>query len=251
MTLRRAGYAYLVEEERMVCEGCQSEMSASTRFCPQCGNPGSTTAPTYAGSTSPGASSAGEVSAADTVRPGTTQVLDLPAADSAAPTTQQPAVATPAPRRPRAVPAAHRAGEAVAPVRRWLAESGLEIQLAIGGTLLVLLAFFFLPFADQLGTAAEIGGRVWWRPITAVTATVLLVLALRRELSPIGAQSRIVSALALASAGATEAGLLGLVTGNGRGLRAGYHLMLVGMVVVLLATFLATRHPVRRAITDD
>jgi hypothetical protein len=115
----------------------------------------------------------------------------------------------------------------------------------------VLIAFFLLPYADLVGTAAQHGGRVWWRPITAVTATVLLVLALRREIPAAGAQARIVSALALAAAGATEAGLLGLVTGNGKGLEAGYYVMLLGMVVVLAATFLATRHPVRRLVTEE
>jgi hypothetical protein len=236
----------------MVCTSCSSEMSSSTQFCPQCGNPAVLEAePEPATATATGVSS-GRVASA-----GTTQVLDLPGAAQADATAAQPAVAAPAVAGPAAtgrapgVPWGERAATAVAPVRRWLADSGLEVQLAIGGTLLVLLAFFFLPFADELGTAAEIGGRVWWRPITAVTATVLLVLALRREIPPSGAQARVVSALALATAGATEAGLLGLVTGNGAGLHAGYYLMLLGLVVVLLAAFLATRHPVRRLTSGD
>lgn len=227
----------------MVCAACSSEMSTSTRFCPQCGNPGPSPEPT-AGATSVRTGDAGALRATPSAP---TQVLETPVerSDRDATATQPAAVVAPRTSE-RGAAASARAAAAVAPARRWLADSGLEVQLAIAGTLLVLIAFFFLPFVGQLGTAAEIGGRVWWRPITAVIATVLLVLALRREISAGGAQARVASALALATAGATEAGLLGLVTGNGQELRAGYHVMLLGMVLVLVAAFLATRHPVRR-----
>jgi hypothetical protein len=233
----------------MVCTSCSSEMSSSTRFCPQCGNPAEAE---HQHTPAPAVPTTGRAAAGA----GTTQVLDLPPVADADATVAQPVaqpadVEAPASRREPAVPVGERAAAAVAPVRRWLAESGLEVQLAIAGTLLVLLAFFFLPFKGELGSAVEIGGRVWWRPITAITATVLLVFALRREIPPSGAQARVVSALALATAGATEAGLLGLVTGNGAGLHAGYYLMLLGMLVVLVAAFLATRHPVRRLAAVD
>lgn len=228
----------------MVCTSCSSEMSPSTTFCPQCGNPPHVH--------EAAADTAGTPAAGARADAGSTQVLDLPPVSDAQPTAVQPAppVAVAQARR-SGPPVGVRVSAATAPARRWLADSGVEVQLALAGSALVVLAFFFLPYADGLGRAVELGGRVWWRPITAVTATILLVLALRRALPAAGVQSRVTTALALAAAGAAEAGLLGLVTGNGDRLRIGYYLMLLGLVLVLVAAFLATRHPVRRVESES
>lgn len=225
----------------MVCAHCQHEMSATTRFCTQCGNPGPPAPATGAEDASVATGggtgtmpTAGVTPALGTTTPatGTTQLLELPPE---------------APRGAWESPTSHRVREIAGDTRRWWRDAGVELQLAVAGTLGVLVAFFLLPFAAQVGTAAELGGRVWWRPITAVTATILIAVALRPGTTPAGAQARIVTALALSTAGATEAGLLGLLTGNGEGLRAGYWTMLAGLAVVVLASFLATRHPVREA----
>jgi hypothetical protein len=231
----------------MTCPSCQSERASSTSFCPSCGSPGEepgarpdagwgdgaaspTSAPTAA------AASAGSTSA--------TRVLtvDEPLARPA-PAAQPVRAGAPLDRRGRSVADGGR--EAADRAVRWWHSVGLEVQLALVGTALALVGFFLLPFAVGVGTAAEVGGRVWWRPITAVVATILLATALRPGVDPAGRQTRVTTAVALAAAGATEAGLLGIFTGNGRGLRAGYWVMLVGLVIVLVATFLATRHPVR------
>lgn len=159
-----------------------------------------------------------------------------------------------------------------------LGRAAPEVRLALAGAAVVLFGFLALPYALALGAGVEVGGRVWWRPITAVVATALLVAALRvpaaddrdrvasyradargvdeglvdpypagqypgGSVAPARPRTKdyrlIVVAVVLATVGATEAGLLGLVSGDNPRLRAGYYVMLLGSVLVAAASITA------------
>ena len=112
-----------------------------------------------------------------------------------------------------------------------------DVRLALVGSVLTVASFLLLPFAAGTGSAVEIGGRLWWRPLAAVAATVLLATARRTG----NAAERFLAAVVIATIGATEAGLVGLVSGDADGARIGYYGMLAGLVVVLFAAVRAAR----------
>jgi hypothetical protein len=122
-----------------------------------------------------------------------------------------------------------------------------DVRLALVGTAITVVAFLLLPYARNDGTAAELGGRLWWRPIAAVAATVLLATTLRARAAdgdrPATASGvdRLLTAVVVATVGVTEAGLVGIVSGGAHGVRAGYYGMLAGLLLVLVATVRAAR----------
>jgi hypothetical protein len=112
-------------------------------------------------------------------------------------------------------------------------------RLAWAGAIVTALGFLLLPYARNGDTAVELGGRLWWRPILAVTAAVLLTTATRgRWLS-----TTLVAAVAIAAAAVTEAGLFGLVSSGTAGARVGFFGMLLGCALVIVA---AVRAAARR-----
>jgi hypothetical protein len=112
-----------------------------------------------------------------------------------------------------------------------------DVRLALVGAVLTVASFLLLPFAAGTGSAVEIGGRLWWRPLAAVVATVLLATARRAG----NAAERFLAAVVIATIGATEGGLVGLVSGDADGARIGYYGMLAGLAVVLFAAVRAAR----------
>jgi hypothetical protein len=135
-----------------------------------------------------------------------------------------------------------------------------------------VLSFLALPYADDTGTAANVGGRLWWRPIAAVVAANLLATTLRIRAARAtsgdtgtgagpgaaaggdapgagndaahragGTVDRLLAALVVAAVGATEAGLVGLFSGDTARTRIGYYGMLAGLVTVLVASARAAR----------
>jgi hypothetical protein len=142
----------------------------------------------------------------------------------------------------------------------------VEVRAALVGTAVVLLAFVLLPYGADGRTAAAVGGRLWWRPVAAVVATFLLATTLRhRTTAPDdagtgttgrtdgtdrtdrtgGTADRLLAALVVATIGATEAGLVGLFSGDTGRTRAGYYVILAGLVTVLVATTRAARRRCR------
>lgn len=134
--------------------------------------------------------------------------------------------------------------------------SPVEVRVAMVGATVTVVSFLVLPYAHNTGTAAELGGRLWWRPIAAVLAMVLLATTLRPRIrrgtaAPVTAGDgashvrstveRLLAALVIATVGATEAGLVGLFSGDSRGTRIGYYGMLAGLVMVLVAAARAAR----------
>jgi secretion/DNA translocation related TadE-like protein len=132
----------------------------------------------------------------------------------------------------------------------------VDVRLALAGAVVTVVSFLLLPYADERGTAASIGGRYWWRPLTAVAATLLLATTLRARKeaddgmdgesadaprSGVGVVDRLLAAVVIATIGATEAGLVGLVSRDAAGVRVGYYGMLAGLVLVLVATVRAAR----------
>jgi hypothetical protein len=116
-----------------------------------------------------------------------------------------------------------------------------DVRLALVGTVLTVVAFLALPYADEAGTAARLGARLWWRPIAAVVATVLLAAATKAGKAGRTAADRLLAAVTVAAVGATEAGLVGLFSGDAAGARIGYYVMLAGLVMVLVAAVRAAR----------
>jgi hypothetical protein len=115
-----------------------------------------------------------------------------------------------------------------------------DVRLALVGSVVTVVSFLLLPYAARAGSAFEVGGRLWWRPLTAVAATILLATTLRPA-APVNLLDRLVAAVVVATIGATEAGLVGLVSGDANGARIGYYGMLAGLVTVLFATARAAR----------
>jgi hypothetical protein len=269
------------------CPSCSSDVADGRRFCPSCGTPQPATAPAAVGAASgasPGASSGGGTEAmspatATIVLPdgttpapdptagtgggdanATTRVLDLDApAHPTPPGTVDGGDAVARDRgrdrdgggswRARLAPAGeavrHRAGDLADRYRT----APADVRLALVGTVVTVASFLLLPYAAHRGTAAEIGGRLWWRPLAAVAATALLATTLRaRRGSSAGAGAgagnavdRLLAAVVVATIGATEAGLVALVSREAAGARIGYYGMLAGLVTVLVATVRAAR----------
>lgn len=118
----------------------------------------------------------------------------------------------------------------------------LDARLAWIGAGLTTLAFLVLPYSGSRGPAAEIGGRMWWRPILAIAAAALVTAASRR----LDAGRLAIAGVAVASAAATEAGLFAIVSRGSANLRVGFFLILAGTVLVLVA---AVRAAARRCAT--
>jgi hypothetical protein len=125
-----------------------------------------------------------------------------------------------------------------------------DVRLALVGAVVTVVGFLLMPYAAHLGTAAAIGGRLWWRPLAAVVATVLVATAAAPSATSTtattsgtarGGMDRLLAAVVVATAGATEAGLVGIVSGDADRARLGYFAMLAGLVVVLFATVRAAR----------
>lgn len=127
---------------------------------------------------------------------------------------------------------------AVADARERVTRLDLSAKLAWAGALLTTLAFLVLPYAGNRGPAVEIGGRLWWRPILAIAAAVLVTAAHRAY-----AGTTAVVAVAVAAAAVSEAGLFALVSSNTGRLGAGFFLMLIGAVLTLVASFRAATRP--------
>lgn len=105
-------------------------------------------------------------------------------------------------------------------------------KLAWAGAAVTAFAFLLLPYAAR-GSAAELGGRLWWRPILAIAAAALVTAASRR------ADSTAVVAVAVAAAALTESGLFALVSNATPDRRIGFFVMLIGTALVLVAAFRA------------
>ncbi len=171
---------------------------------------------------------------------GTTRVLPVDTGDAPGTTTR---------RSNTSRPSGHGIGDRLAPagdaVRRRARDAAdryrhapADVRLALVGAVLTVVAFLALPYADEAGSAAGLGGRLWWRPIAAVVATVLLASAAKGGRT---AADRLLAAVTVAAVGATEAGLVGLFSGDAAGARIGYYVMLAGLVMVLVAAVRAAR----------
>jgi hypothetical protein len=198
---------------------------------------------------------------------GTDPYPDDPARPIEARTTQVMEVDT-APPAGRANAAAGRSGtpwrERLAPagaaVRRRAGEftdryrtAPRDVRLALVGAVVTVVSFLLLPYAAGTGSAVDLGGRLWWRPLAAVAAAVLLATTLSRAPNATttnraatasgttNAVDRLLAAVVVATVGATEAGLVGLVSGDADGARIGYYGMLAGLVTVLVAALRAAR----------
>jgi hypothetical protein len=172
---------------------------------------------------------------------GSTQVLGTPAAAS----NDGPGL------RDRLAPAGAAVGRRADELADRYRTAPPDVRLALIGTVVVVLSFLFLPYAAGTGSAAGHAARLWWRPLAAVVATVLLATTLRPRRRTTGtpgtsthtssSTDRLLAALVIATVGATEAGLVGLVSGDAEGARIGYYGMLAGLVTVLFATVRAAR----------
>jgi hypothetical protein len=132
-----------------------------------------------------------------------------------------------------------------------------DVRLALVGAVVTVVSFLLLPYAAGTGSAVDLGGRLWWRPLAAVAAAVLLATTLSRApnatttnraatatataTGTTNAVDRLLAAVVVATVGATEAGLVGLVSGDADGARIGYYGMLAGLVTVLVAALRAAR----------
>jgi hypothetical protein len=127
-----------------------------------------------------------------------------------------------------------------------------DVRLALVGAVVTVVSFLLLPYAAGTGSAVDLGGRLWWRPLAAVAAAVLLATTLSRAhnattanragtATTTNAVDRLLAAVVVATVGATEAGLVGLVSGDADGARIGYYGMLAGLVTVLVAALGAAR----------
>ncbi len=206
----------------MRCAECAVDIPRTAGFCPSCG----ATAPTTRGGgrTTPVAKSAAGDAA-------TTQLLDLPDTRPAGP--RQPVVAP-------QVDAVRRAA-----AQRWADFGRLpaELRLSLVGACVTLVSFFLLTYAAGYDAAVQTGGRLWWRPIAAVGATVLVFLAVRHTRSA-GSAARVdqlLAAVTIATLGVTEAGLIALLSGSERRPGVGFYGMLAGLLLVLAGALLAGR----------
>ncbi|HVF20371.1 MAG TPA: hypothetical protein VNA14_09025 [Mycobacteriales bacterium] len=245
----------------MPCATCQAELPGSTRFCPGCGSPGQVAVQTqtldigsgvdlsaapgsepYPGDPPTGASRARtgrRRHAADDQPAGATTVL------------AQPEIAEPA--QPPRRPLAERLGPAADVLRGGADRFGsapLEVRIAAVGALITVLSFLLLPLAEGFGAPVELSGRLWWRPIAAVAAAVLVAASVGRPASADGADvprrtDGLLAAVVIAAAGVAEAGLLALLAGDVARPRAGFYGMLLGLVVVLFAAVRAARRTLR------
>ena len=277
----------------MRCPSCSSTVADGRRFCTSCGTPVAAPAGARVGAaarTEPrpdartgartGARSEAPTAAVRTPGPydrrydydeeevvardeRTTQLLE--------PVGPDPSAASRGRRTGDAGAALGRAGDAV---RRHAGHAAdrfgaapAEVRLAMVGTAVTLLSFLALPYGDGTGTAADHGARLWWRPVAAIVATILLATTLRardgvrnggrnggsdgardgdgerleRPERAGGAVDRLLAALVVATVGATEAGLVGLFSGDTEHARVGFYGLLVGLVIVLVATVRAAR----------
>jgi len=270
------------------CPSCSSTVTDGRRFCPSCGTPlGATVgAGARVGAVAGTVSSATPDTPAGTARraplgedaPGTATIVLPDAGDDARAahdpgaydandaeevvareerTTQVLAPAVEESRRTaRAADAGAALGRAGEAVRRHAGRAAdrfgaapVEVRVATIGAAVTVLSFLALPYSGD-GAAASVGGRLWWRPIAAVVATVLLATTLRarprRATDATAAHAgsavdRLLAALVVATVGATEAGLVGLFSGDTRGVRIGFYGMLAGLVTVLVAAVRAAR----------
>ena len=228
----------------MTCSTCETDLPGSTGFCPRCGSPGTSGVPeTQAMTLDP--TTAGHRA---TAQPAGPRVGDAPTSvlTADAPTSSAPA-------GDRVAPAARAARDGA---RRWadrFEAAPLEVRVAAVGAVITVLSFLLLPYADGLGQPVELAGRLWWRPITAIAATILLASTLRRPRARTPQATdevprhtdALIAAVAVAAAGVTEAGLLGLVTGDIVRPRVGFYGMLLGLVLVVVAAIRAARRRLR------
>lgn len=134
-----------------------------------------------------------------------------------------------------------RLADASSAARRRVALLDGNARLAWVGALLTALAFLALPYVGSRGSAAEIGGRLWWRPILVIAAAILVTAATRRDVVAAPAPT-VVAAVAVAAAAATESGLFALVSTTANP-RIGFYLMLTGAILVLVAALRAALRP--------
>lgn len=125
-----------------------------------------------------------------------------------------------------------RLAETATDVRVRVARLDVDAKLAWAGALLATLAFLVLPYSGNRGPAAEVGGRLWWRPLLALATAILVTVTTRRAS---GTRALAVAAVATGAAAATESGLFALVSSPSGALRAGFYLMLLGACVTLVA----------------
>lgn len=259
----------------MRCPTCTSDVADGRRFCPSCGTPLAVTVGAAArATTSEGGDAPPEPP---------TRRLDVPepaagmpgpdarGADAAAfdgppyPDEVTPTIVTRPPgatgrdhdrHGPNARERLAPAGNAVRRRARAAADryraAPADVRFALVGAVLTVVAFLVLPYATRVGTAAHLGGRLWWRPLAAVLATVLLATAGDRDREDgrdraggDGGYDRALAAVVVAAIGATEAGLVGIFSGATENARLGYYAMLAGLVTVLVATVRAARRRCR------
>lgn len=236
----------------MTCASCETAIPGSSRFCPQCGSPGTSGAVLTetrsidldATSTSPRP----DPYPAEASETGHTTVLSGPPVTGSARTSG----AGTGPGE-RLAPAARVARDRA---QRWADRFGaapVEVRLAVVGAAVTVLSFLLLPYAEGFGRPVELSGRLWLLPIAAVGATVLLATTLRRPRTSGTATGddvprhtdALLAAVVVATAGVVEAGLLGLLTGVVDRPRAGFYGMLLGLVVVAVAAVRAARRRLR------
>ncbi|HVE62965.1 MAG TPA: hypothetical protein VNB94_04095 [Mycobacteriales bacterium] len=256
----------------MTCDTCHSELPDSMRFCPSCGSLGSSadvspdTRVMAAGdppASAPADRRAGGTSARARLR-GAEPHRAAPVGSAAdADLSSSTSVLAPDPGADRA---GHRdgpsVGDRVAPAarearqqaRRWadrFSALPVDLRIALVGTAVTVLSFLAFDYAVGLEEPVDIAGRLWLIPIAAVGATALLYGSLRRG-APAAASDEVprrtdglLAAVVIAAAGAVEAGLIGLLTGDVVGPRGGFYGMLLGLVLVLVACVRAARRTLR------
>ncbi len=234
----------------MTCATCASDLPDAMSFCPSCGSPGSsaTSPDTRVIPTSEVADAAAPRRRSSVGPSSTTLLTPAPApATGARGTTRRegPSVGE------RVAPAAR---EARQQARQWADRFGtlpFDLRVALVGTFVTVLSFFVFDYAAGLDKPVGVSGRLWLLPISAVGATALLYGSLRRSGPAVESTEvprrtdGLLAAVAIAAAGAAEAGLFSLLAGDVVGPRAGFYGMLLGLVVILGACVRAARRTLR------
>jgi len=177
---------------------------------------------------------------------GSTTVLTSDAAPGDSPRRDGPSVGD------RVAPAAR---EAKQQARRWadrFTALPIELRIALVGTVITVLSFLVFDYAAGLSEPVAVSGRLWLLPIASIAATALLFGSMRRRAVATNDSTEVprrtdglLAAVVIAAAGAVEAGLFSLLTGDVVGPRAGFYGMLIGLVVVLVACVRAARRTLR------
>ena len=269
----------------MNCATCESDLPASMRFCPSCGSPGPTTSDGPATRVIELGDETSSRRRASVLAPPVRDTGpfsrvepypdDAPRDSAAAPPTGSTTVL---PADTTAISdsgnpdsdvrnSGHRdgtsVGDRVAPAAREAKQRArrfadrftalpIELRIAVVGAVVTVLSFLAFDYAAGLGEPVEVSGRLWLLPIAAIAATALLFGSmLRRAVAaadPAEVPRRtdgLLAAVVISSAGAVEAGLFSLLTGDVVGPRAGFYGMLIGLVVVMVACVRAARRTLR------